>query len=68
MTFRIKVFLVFLLVVIGLIWLLQNVAPVSITFLFWHLTLPLMGVVGFSLLLGFLIGFIVGSPWKMKKK
>lgn len=68
MSFRIKVLSVFLLAVIGLVWLLQNVVSVSITFLFWHFTLPLMGVVGISLLLGFLIGFIVGSPWKSKKK
>lgn len=68
MVFRIKVLSIFLLVVVGLVWLVQNVAPVSITFLFWHFTLPLMGVVGISLLLGFLIGFIVGTPWKSKKK
>lgn len=68
MAFRVKVILVFLLAVIGLVWLLQNVVQVSVYFLFWHFTLPLMGVVGISLLLGFLIGFIVGTPWKSKNK
>lgn len=68
MAFRKKVFLLFLLLLIVLIWLIQNVIPVSISFLFWHVKLPLLGVVGISLLLGFLIGFILGTLGKSKKK
>ena len=38
---------------------MQNITPVEIRFLFWNFSLPVVLVIGISLVLGFIIGFVL---------
>jgi len=56
-----KITLVALLVVLALIFLLQNIAAVSVSFLFWDISMSLAVLIFLCLLLGFGIGWFLNS-------
>ncbi len=56
-----KITLVTLLVVLALIFLLQNIAAVSVSFLFWDISISLAVLIFFCLLIGFGIGWLLNS-------
>lgn len=56
-----KITLVALLVVLALIFLLQNIAAVSVSFLFWDISMSLAVLIFLCLLIGFGIGWFLNS-------
>ncbi len=56
-----KITLVVMLAVLALIFLLQNIAAVSVSFLFWDISMSLAVLIFFCLLIGFGIGWFLNS-------
>ena len=57
-------YLILILSILCLIIVLQNMATVSISFLFWEFSMPRAILIGMMLLLGLLIGLILKSNRK----
>jgi uncharacterized integral membrane protein len=62
-----KITLVVVLVVLALIFLLQNIAAVSVSFLFWDISMSRAVLIFFSLLIGFVIGWFLNSYLSYRK-
>ena len=54
-----KITLVVMLAVLALVFLLQNIAAVSVSFLFWDISMSLAVLIFFCLLIGFCIGWFL---------
>jgi uncharacterized integral membrane protein len=63
-----KITLVVVLVVLALIFLLQNIAAVSVSFLFWDISMSLAVLIFFCLLIGFVIGWFLKSYLSYRKE
>jgi uncharacterized integral membrane protein len=60
---------VFVVVFAGLIvFTLQNIRPVMIQFLFWHQSVPLVGVISILALAGFILGYLTSLMGRRKRK
>jgi len=68
MNFKIALFVA--LVVLALIFLLQNIVAVSVSFLIWDISMSLAVLIFFCLLIGFGIGWFLNSylSYRMNKK
>ncbi len=53
--------LVVMLAVLALIFVLQNIPAVSVSFLFWDISMSRAVLIFFSLLIGFVIGWFLNS-------
>jgi putative membrane protein len=62
-----KITLVVMLAVLALIFLLQNIAAVSVSFLFWDISMSLAVLIFFCLLIGFGIGWFLNSYLSYRK-
>lgn len=62
-----KIALVVMLAVLALIFVLQNIATVSVSFLFWDISMSLAVLIFFCLLIGFGIGWFLNSYFSYKK-
>ena len=56
-----------MLAVLALIFLLQNIAAVSVSFLFWDISMSRAVLIFFCLLIGFVIGWFLNSYLSYKK-
>jgi uncharacterized integral membrane protein len=55
-------------VVLIIIFILQNTASVAFTFLFWGFEWPVWAMLVLALLLGFVLGLLVGAILRRRKK
>lgn len=58
----------FVLSILAVIFAIQNSAPVSITFYFWNIQLPLALVIIFSMTIGAVLGILFSFPKRKKKE
>jgi len=66
MRFRLTIILVLVLLFIVLI--AQNAGEASITYLFWTATMSHIVLLGITFLVGFVVGFLLGRPWRRKRE
>lgn len=66
MRFRLTVILVLVLLFVVLI--AQNTSDASITFLFWTATTSHIILLAITFLVGIVVGFLLGRPWRRRKK
>ena len=66
MRFRLTVIL--LLVVLFIVLIAQNTGDASITFLFWTATASRLILLAITFLVGIVVGFLLGRPWRRKKQ
>jgi len=66
MRFRLTIILVLVLLFIVLI--AQNTGDASITFLFWTATASRIVLLAITFLVGLVVGFLLGRPWRRKKE
>jgi len=59
--------LVVMLAVLALIFVLQNIPAVSVSFLFWDISMSRAVLIFFSLLIGFVIGWFLNSYLSYRK-
>ncbi|ASP47827.1 LapA family protein [Cognaticolwellia beringensis] len=57
-------YLILILSILCLVIVLQNIATVSISFLFWEFSMPRAILIGLMLVIGLLIGLILKSNRK----
>jgi uncharacterized integral membrane protein len=62
-----KITLVVILVCLALIFLAQNIQVVTVSFLFWEISMSRAALLFFSLLTGFLIGWLSHSFLSYRK-
>ena len=62
-----KITLVVMLVVLALVFVLQNIPAVSVSFLFWDISMSRAVLIFFSLLIGFVIGWFLNSYLSYRK-
>lgn len=62
----ITIFFVVIVIAVVASFSIQNAAPVSISFLFWHFEASLAIIVMLSLLMGMIVGMIVLSWTRMR--
>jgi len=65
---RFRLTVILLLIVLFIVLIAQNSGTASITFLFWTATLSHIALLGITFLAGILVGFLLGRPWRRKKK
>lgn len=68
MLLRIKVFTVLAILALIVIFMLQNVQPVTIRFLTFEQPVPLIGVICILALAGFVAGFLTGLMGGRRRK
>ncbi len=56
-----------MLAVLALIFVLQNIPAVSVSFLFWDISMSRAVLIFFSLLIGFVIGWFLNSYLSYRK-
>jgi uncharacterized integral membrane protein len=66
MRFRLTVIL--LLVVLFVVLIAQNTGDALITFLFWTATMSRIVLLAIAFLVGIVVGFLLGRPWRRKKR
>ena len=64
--FRLTVILV--LVMLFIVLIAQNTGDASITFLFWSATMSRIVLLTITFAVGILVGFLLGRPWRRRKK
>ena len=64
--FRLTVILV--LVMLFIVLIAQNTGDASITFLFWSATTTRIVLLAITFLVGIVVGFLLGRPWRRRKK
>jgi uncharacterized integral membrane protein len=62
-----KIILVVILVCLALIFLAQNIQVVTVSFLFWEISMSRAVLLFFSLLTGFIIGWFLHSYLSYRK-
>lgn len=62
-----KITLVIILVCLALIFLAQNIQVVTVSFLFWEVSMSRAVLLFFSLLIGFIIGWFLNSYLSYRK-
>ena len=62
-----KITLVVILVCLALIFLAQNIQVVTVSFLFWEISMSRAVLLFFSLLIGFIIGWFLHSYLSYRK-
>ena len=65
---RFRLTLILLLVVLFIVLIAQNTGDASITFLFWTATASRIVLLAISFLVGIVVGFLLGRPWRKKRK
>ena len=65
---RLKVLSLVVLFTLTVVFMMQNVQPVTIRFLTLHQAVPLIGVICILALSGFIMGFLTALMGKKKKK
>jgi uncharacterized integral membrane protein len=66
MRFRLGVIL--FLVLLFIVLIAQNTGIASITFLFWTATMSRIVLLAITFLVGIVVGFLLGRPWKRRNK
>ena len=64
---RYRLTIVLLLVVLFIVLIAQNAGDDSITFLFWTATMSRIVLLAIAFLVGIVVGFLLGRPWRRKK-
>ncbi|GAB6268675.1 hypothetical protein DS62_05480 [Smithella sp. SC_K08D17] len=62
-----KIGLVVILVVLALIFVAQNIEVVTVSFLFWEMSMSRAVLIFFTLLIGFIIGWFLNSYLSYRK-
>ncbi|KFO66912.1 hypothetical protein ER57_14120 [Smithella sp. SCADC] len=62
-----KIGLVVILVVLALIFVAQNIEVVTVSFLFWEMSMSRAVLIFFTLLIGFIIGWFLNSYMSYRK-
>lgn len=66
MRFRLSVIL--LLVLLFIVLIAQNTGDASITFLFWTATMSRIVLLAITFLVGIVVGFLIGRPWRRRRR
>ncbi len=64
---RVKVIIVSIILVFFMVIILQNTRPVSLSFLFWDITLPFIVMLLCTLIIGLVSGIVLSSFVSHKK-
>lgn len=64
---RARVTIILLLVVLFVVLIAQNAGESSITFLFWTATTSHIVLLAIAFLVGIVVGFLLGRPWRKKR-
>jgi len=62
-----KIILIIILASITVIFLIQNVAAVEVSFLFWYISMSRALLIFFTLVIGFLFGWFLHSYFTYRK-
>ena len=65
---RFRLTIILLLVVLFIVLIAQNTGDASITFLFWTATASRIVLLAITFLVGIVVGFLLGRPWRRKRK
>jgi len=65
---RTRASVIFVLLLLFLTVIAQNTEVVSIQILFWNVTMSRILVLLIVLLIGIVVGFLLGRPWRRRKK
>jgi uncharacterized integral membrane protein len=65
---RIRVGIIFVLLLLFLTVIAQNTEEITIQAFFWAISSPRFVLLGITLLVGVLIGILLGRPWRRTKK
>ncbi len=65
---RFRLSLALLLVLLFIVLIAQNTGDTSITFLFWTATMSRILLFAIMFLVGIVVGFLLGRPWRRRKK
>ncbi|MGB2982692.1 MAG: LapA family protein [Candidatus Bipolaricaulia bacterium] len=55
------------LVLLFIVLIAQNTGEASITFLFWTATMSRIVLLAITFLVGIVVGFLIGRPWRRRK-
>jgi uncharacterized integral membrane protein len=64
---RFRLTVILLLVVLFVVLIAQNTGEGSITFLFWTATMSRIVLLAITFLVGIVVGFLLGRPWRRRK-
>lgn len=65
---RFRLTIILLLVVLFIVLIAQNTGDSSVTFLFWTATASRIVLLAITFLVGIVVGFLLGRPWRRKKE
>ena len=65
---RSRLSVILLLVLLFIVLIAQNTGEASITFLFWTATMSRIVLLAITFLVGIVVGFLIGRPWRRRRK
>jgi len=66
MRMRVRTVAILVLLLLSLVVIVQNTEPVSVRILFWDLVMSRIILLGLSIAVGVIIGFLLGRPWRKR--
>ena len=64
---RSRLSVILFLVLLFIVLIAQNTGEASITFLFWTATMSRIVLLAITFLVGIVVGFLIGRPWRRRK-
>ena len=68
MKIRVRTVVILALLLLSLVVIVQNTELVPVRILFWDLVMSRSILLGSSIAVGVIIGFLLGRPWRRQKK
>jgi putative membrane protein len=65
---RSRLSVILFLVLLFIVLIAQNTENVSLTFLFWTTTMSRIALLAMMFLVGIVVGFLIGRPWRRRKR
>ena len=65
---RSRLSVILLLVSLFIVLIAQNTGEASITFLFWTATMSRTVLLAITFLVGIVVGFLIGRPWRCRRR
>ena len=65
---RSRLSVILFLVLLFIVLIAQNTGEASITFLFWTATMSRIVLLAITFLVGIVVGFLIGRPWRHRKR
>jgi len=60
-----KIIIILILVVLALVFIIQNTGIVGVQFYFWKISMSRIIIISYSLLIGFVLGYLLGKTQKL---